>query len=348
MTVVGETADPGELRLTVSTGCRPGTDPGLPERDETDVEFITIDPPGSMDLDQAMHIERAGEGWRVRYAIADVPAFIRIGGSVDQEVQLRGQTIYCPDLRVPLHPPELSEAAASLLLVGEAARVAHLGSLTGYPAEELLKRLPNTTGVGVESSEACVALASRKQAAELFTYRAGEPSESQLPSQSFSHVLVLHPQGSHDERAKLFTEAHRLLYAGGQVLVSLPLSRSFPEILDLLDEFALKYDDAAITRALEKAAGERVTVESVSEELEAAGFTDIDFEIKSEKLGYDSGRAFLEDPSVRYFIVPQIEAWLDQTDLASAMEYISRAIDKYWSDIRMDMQFSIAAFSARR
>ncbi len=30
----------------------------LPERDETDIPFITIDPPTSMDLDQAMSIER--------------------------------------------------------------------------------------------------------------------------------------------------------------------------------------------------------------------------------------------------------------------------------------------------
>ena len=37
-----------ELRQTMA-------DPDLPERDETDVEFITIDPPGSMDLDQALH-----------------------------------------------------------------------------------------------------------------------------------------------------------------------------------------------------------------------------------------------------------------------------------------------------
>lgn len=97
-----------ELRATLA-------DPDLPDRDETDVELVTIDPPGAMDLDQAMHIERAGDGWRVRYAIADVPAFIREGGALDQEVRLRGQTVYCPDLRVPLHPPELSEGAASLL-----------------------------------------------------------------------------------------------------------------------------------------------------------------------------------------------------------------------------------------
>lgn len=89
--------------------------PDLPERDETALELVTIDPPGSMDLDQALHIGRDGDGFRVRYAIADVPAFLRTGGALDAETWLRGQTVYCPDRRVPLHPPELSEAAASLL-----------------------------------------------------------------------------------------------------------------------------------------------------------------------------------------------------------------------------------------
>ena len=68
-----------------------------------------------MDLDQALHIERAGDGYRVRYAIADVPAFVRAGGAVDAETRRRGQTIYAPDQRTPLHPPVLSEDAASLL-----------------------------------------------------------------------------------------------------------------------------------------------------------------------------------------------------------------------------------------
>ncbi|MDO5739517.1 MAG: RNB domain-containing ribonuclease [Ornithinimicrobium sp.] len=89
--------------------------PDLPDRDETTVPFITIDPPGSMDLDQAMFIERDGDGYRVRYAIADVMAFLVEGGALDEETRARGMTIYCPDLRVPLHPPVLSEGAASLL-----------------------------------------------------------------------------------------------------------------------------------------------------------------------------------------------------------------------------------------
>ena len=89
--------------------------PALPDRDETAVAFLTIDPTGSMDLDQALHIERDGDGYRVRYAIADVPAFVRAGGAVDAETRRRGQTVYAPDKRTPLHPTVLSEGAASLL-----------------------------------------------------------------------------------------------------------------------------------------------------------------------------------------------------------------------------------------
>ncbi len=87
----------------------------LPPVDETSVPFVTIDPEGATDLDQALHLERAGDGYRVRYAIADVPAFVREGGEIDAEARERGQTLYAPDGRIPLHPTVISEHAASLL-----------------------------------------------------------------------------------------------------------------------------------------------------------------------------------------------------------------------------------------
>ncbi|MDQ1705978.1 MAG: hypothetical protein QOF18_2344 [Frankiaceae bacterium] len=84
--------------------------------DATDVELVTLDPPGSRDLDQAFALSRrAGGGFHFAYAIADVAAFVRPGGAVDAEAHSRGETIYLPDGRVALHPPVLSEGAASLL-----------------------------------------------------------------------------------------------------------------------------------------------------------------------------------------------------------------------------------------
>nr|WP_241769943.1 RNB domain-containing ribonuclease [Cellulosimicrobium sp. MM] len=76
-----------------------------------------------MDLDQALHLERAGgapddpagAAFVVHYAIADVGAFVVPGGAIDAEVHERGTTLYAPDGRTPLHPAVLSEGAASLL-----------------------------------------------------------------------------------------------------------------------------------------------------------------------------------------------------------------------------------------
>lgn len=95
---------------------RAAASPKLPDLDRTDIEFVTIDPPGAQDLDQALHIERTSrDGFRVNYAIADVAAFVEPGGPIDVEAHQRGQTLYAPNRRIPLHPPVLSEDAASLL-----------------------------------------------------------------------------------------------------------------------------------------------------------------------------------------------------------------------------------------
>jgi exoribonuclease R len=87
----------------------------MPDLDLTGVEFVTIDPPSSTDLDQALFIERSGGGYKVLYAIADVPSFVEPGGALDAETRRRGQTFYAPDGRIPLHPEVISEHAGSLL-----------------------------------------------------------------------------------------------------------------------------------------------------------------------------------------------------------------------------------------
>lgn len=87
----------------------------LPANDLRDVPFLTIDPPGSIDLDQAMALSTTPDGFRIQYAIADVAAFVQPGRAIDREAHRRGETLYAPDQRTPLHPPVLSEGRASLL-----------------------------------------------------------------------------------------------------------------------------------------------------------------------------------------------------------------------------------------
>ncbi len=88
---------------------------GTARVDRTGVDFVTLDPVGSTDLDQAFSIEAAGSDLILRYAIADVGAFVLPGGAIDTEAWRRGVTLYLPDGRAGLHPPQLAEGAASLL-----------------------------------------------------------------------------------------------------------------------------------------------------------------------------------------------------------------------------------------
>jgi exoribonuclease R len=103
---------PPEVLAAAEVSARTQRPPAL---DLTDVPFVTVDPPGSTDLDQALYLQRRGDGYHLDYAIADVPSFVPPGGPVDAEARRRGQTLYAPDQRAPLHPAVLSEGAASLL-----------------------------------------------------------------------------------------------------------------------------------------------------------------------------------------------------------------------------------------
>lgn len=114
--------------------------------DRTSIEFVTLDPASSTDLDQAFAIEHSGGDVVLRYAIADVASFVRPGGAIDAEAWRRGVTLYLPDGRASLHPPVLAEGAASLLPDGDrpavvfTVRVADDGSVRLDGVERALVR----------------------------------------------------------------------------------------------------------------------------------------------------------------------------------------------------------------
>jgi exoribonuclease R len=88
----------------------------VPPSPPEDIPFVTIDPPGARDLDQALHIEPQGAGHRVRYAIADVAAFVQPGDEADRGAWEQGVTLYHPDHQDPLYPTVVERAS---LLPGE-------------------------------------------------------------------------------------------------------------------------------------------------------------------------------------------------------------------------------------
>ena len=82
--------------------------------DRTAMPFVTIDNAYSKDLDQAVFVEREGDGFVVAYAIADASFYVRPGSALFAEAMKRGASYYFPGFSVPMLPRPLSEGLVSL------------------------------------------------------------------------------------------------------------------------------------------------------------------------------------------------------------------------------------------
>ncbi len=87
----------------------------LHREDATSLPFITLDPAGSTDLDQAFCLEKVGDSILLQYALADVGTFVVDDDPIDREAWNRGLTIYGLREKIPLYPSAISQGAASLL-----------------------------------------------------------------------------------------------------------------------------------------------------------------------------------------------------------------------------------------
>jgi SAM-dependent methyltransferase len=250
----------------------------------------------------------------------------------------------------PRYLARFGELALDMLVSGPEARVLHVGCRTGEPDFALFERIESVEILGVDASEAALAVAEAKVLANgspAIEYRIAESLPGDLEPGIFTHALCLHPVQSGGERPELWSALRWLLCSGGQALVSLPLRGSFQEVFDLLREYALKADDAEFARELEERLSECLTLETLSDEFEAAGFDDVDVEVRQITLPFSSGRAFFDDPATRLLIAPTVRAWLGREDLDGAFLYVSEAIDKYWSEGQFELTISIGCASAR-
>ncbi|MBP8304006.1 MAG: ribonuclease R [Phycisphaerae bacterium] len=83
--------------------------------DLTDRVIITIDPPDAKDFDDAISLERDGQGhWVLGVHIADVVHFVSADTPLDVEAGQRGNSVYLPGRTIPMLPEVLSNGVCSL------------------------------------------------------------------------------------------------------------------------------------------------------------------------------------------------------------------------------------------
>ena len=88
---------------------------GADREDRTDQPYVTIDSPGTQDMDDALLAEPNATGWKVSVAIADPTALIAPGSPAEQEARARATAIYFPGEPRPMFPDAISTRLCSLV-----------------------------------------------------------------------------------------------------------------------------------------------------------------------------------------------------------------------------------------
>lgn len=254
---------------------------------------------------------------------------------------------------VPRYLSFFASLAVQMLLPFSPARIAHLGCRVGYPHLEIAERFPEGELLGVDGSEAAITFArSRAEGIEgvHLRYEVGDARSPALEPGSFTHAMAIHPMGGPEARAALLADLSHLLLPGGQAVVALPVRGSFPEVNDMLREFALRQDLPDLSKAVDAAIQSRPTIETLSEELESAGLTDIDVDVSLIAISFASGRELIEDPIWRQMVLADTAQILavDEATLAPAFRYVEDAIQKYWSEGVLELTINVGCASGRK
>jgi ribonuclease R len=92
---------------------------------------VTIDGLDAKDFDDAISVERSGDGFKVWVHIADVTHYVEPGSALDKQAAYRGNSVYLPGTVAPMLPRRLSDDVCSLRPHSDRAAVTVEMEVTG-------------------------------------------------------------------------------------------------------------------------------------------------------------------------------------------------------------------------
>ena len=126
------------------------------------------------------------------------------------------------------------------------------------------------------------------------------------------------------------SELARVVEPGGQILLVLPVARSFPQIHDLLCEALETYELHDALERLKAAKGQLVEEPLVVSVARNLGLHDLQLERCEWEVAFESGQAVMMSPLLRETFFPHWMGMIRSTEREHIMRYVVDAIDTYF------------------
>lgn len=235
--------------------------------------------------------------------------------------------------------PRFSALFGRLLLSevpdGERLQVLDVGCGTGYPSLEILKRLgPSGRVIAIDPDPALVDVARRRaleHAGRRIFFKVDAGETLSFGDQVFDLVVGNLALGVLGRPEAALAEMRRVLAPGGRLVLTHALDGTFEEVLDMFRELALKRDDAALGKRVDRIAGRYPEATALEALVQSAGFADVRVREEEFQLPLGSANELASDPALRFVGLPEWR-WIAgfERDGAQILEQAMRALDTYF------------------
>lgn len=164
----------------------------------------------------------------------------------------------------------------------------------------------------------------------------------------FNAALCLHGMITERQAREGLEELVRVTIPGGEVMACFPLSTSFPEFYDLLDEAIRALGLEGALERIGELQGNLISEAKIASVAQNLDVEKIELSELSWEVAFGGGREFLQSPLIQETFFPHWIGSIRFSDREDVLRYIENAVDTYWQGRTLNTRVRAVLLKAKK